>query len=203
MPLSLKQLMLTCFMSHISWISHILNSVNDRLHRWTDGFREIKAWLRRLCINSNHAHCDHRVELGSCLKSQSMMGVCTALPAPPLCRWGRCIKESFCRWKQTPAATHTEIFVTNCGFPAEKWRRHSHSGSLWPLLPQVRKTLLSPFLDVGFTAADSGGVEVQSKSDNIMSLFQYLLIWQFIFVKMSLLKLLSMWVTVQLNSDSL
>ena len=42
------------------------------------------------------------------------------LPPPPVCRWGRCIKESFSGWKQTPVAAHTEIFVTNCRISCRK-----------------------------------------------------------------------------------
>lgn len=62
------------------------------------------------------------------LKPKGMLGGGGTQPLPPLspppvCRWGGCIKESFSGWKQTPAAAHTEIFVTNFRISCRKMEK--------------------------------------------------------------------------------
>lgn len=107
---------------------------------WNLFLHELETLMRKLYISSKLWPQSGALFLLTVLRHDgSEPAPSLPLPPPPVCRWGRCIKESFSRWKQTPAAAHTEIFVTNCRISRERWRRCSHSGSLSASRPQVWK----------------------------------------------------------------
>lgn len=88
---------------------------------WNLFLHELETLMRKLYISSKlWPQCGALFLLTVLRHDGSEPAPSLPLPPPPVCRWGRCIKESFSRWKQTPAAAHTEIFVTNCRISCRK-----------------------------------------------------------------------------------